>query len=393
MSTTKQATDWRAARSTATASTWRRAPDLVELVLARAGDPWVELRLGTTELARVRGGGLVILMAPSGAGKTSCAVGFGIAHERHSGPVVVLSAELPYEELAARVVGIQTDSGWEDVLRGRVARSEMERSLAMPRMTVLAREEATLERFDQALAAARADHPDAPILGIADYIQILGLDVEDQRASVSRTMAQLDGIARAHRAVVLCISQMSRANARAARSGEALGAETTDGGAESAAIERFASLTIALGGLGPVGDDGSQSAQISIGKARMGVGDRVYPARYEGRSGRWRIDGAARPAADVRAEARAERDGADLHRAVVLIGTVATSSIEPLTRNDLRAKAGLGRPLAAAAISKLLGEGGLVEVRRRRPRTTSWMIWTRDRAVEAGIPLVGEGPE
>lgn len=65
---------------------------------------------------------------------------------------------------------------------------------------------------------------------------------------------------------------MSRASSRAASKGEVLGADSTDGGAESAAIERAATITAALqdGGRG----DGAVSARRPAPGDRPGLGER-----------------------------------------------------------------------------------------------------------------------
>jgi replicative DNA helicase len=74
-----------------------------------------------------------------------------------------------------------------------------------------------------------------------DYLQIVESDKREERSKVTDVIARIDELARNHRTVVLAISQMSRASSRAARNGEAIGADSMDGGAESAAIERAVS--------------------------------------------------------------------------------------------------------------------------------------------------------
>jgi replicative DNA helicase len=373
--------------------TLRRAPDLVDAILAHAGDPWLTLELAGGEIASVRAGALVVVMGPTGAGKSSLVAGIVVRHARRAGPAIYLSRELPADELGARIVGMQCDASWPEVLRGQIAREHMAKALDLPRLVIIERDDATLAALCSELRAARVSHPDSPVLAAVDYAQIIGEAGDDQRVRVSDTMAQIDRLAREHSAVVLVVSQMSRANARSARAGESVGAETTDGGAESAAIERYASLTLTIGCLGPVADDGSQAAQISIGKYRMGSGDRVLPMRYEGRSGRWRVDGEARPAAEVRAESRANREDSALRVAVGAVRDTATRAPEPLTREDLVRRAGVKAEIGRSAIARLLANGELVEVQQRKPRSRAWKLWVPTRAAEAGIPLATAVPE
>lgn len=369
---------------------WHRAPGLVHLILKYAAEPLVPLKLGGDELAVIRAGGIVVVMGPTGAGKSSLVAGMLIAHD---GPTVVLSRELPADELAARAIGIQCDASWLDVLTGKVPRHEMERAL-MPRLYVLDRKDATLGALVAAIEAAQLEYPGQQVLVAIDYVQILESSAHETRAKVADILSQIDDIARGYRVVVLAISQMSRASSRAARNGDALGADSTDGGAESGAIERFATMTLTIGASGPDRDDGTRTVELSIGKGRMTGGDRVLPMSYCGRSGRWRLEGDARSAADVRAERANERDSAMLVAAERAIAVGAAAAGEPVTREQLGAMAvaEMGRcprDTQRQAIARLVASGALVEVQRKQRKARAWLLWTPDRAAAAGIPVVG----
>lgn len=364
---------------------WHRAPALVELILKYADEPLVSLKLGCDELAVIRQGGIVPVMGPTGAGKSSLVAGMLIAHD---GPTVVLSRELPADELAARAIGMQCDASWLDVLTGKVPRQTMERVL-MPRLYVLDRKNATLGALEGAIQAAQHEYPGQQVLVAIDYIQILESLAAEARAKVADILAQIDDIARAYRVVVLAISQMSRASSRAARAGEAIGADSTDGGAESAAIERFATMTLSIGVAGPELENGTRAVDLSIGKGRMTGGDRVLPMSYCGRSGRWRLTGEARPAAEVKAEREGQRDNAKQHAAEVAIMVAAKRATEPQARENLSAVACCGKGIRRAAVAALLLRGELVEVASRNPRSRAWKVWTKAQADAAGIPLAG----
>ena len=185
-------------------------------------------------------------------------------------------------------------------------------------------------------------------------------------------MQRIDDIARERRVVVIVISQMSRAAARAARGGETTGAQTTDGGAESAAIERAASVTLAIGESGQEFEDGSCSVSVSIGKARMFGGDRVLPMSYVGQSGRWRVAGDARPAAEVKAERKAHSEEAKARTMSLAIQTVLDRASEPLSRREIREQVGGNNTIVRAAASLLLDNpnSGIVEVWSRESRDT-----------------------
>jgi 5S rRNA maturation endonuclease (ribonuclease M5) len=372
---------------------WRRAPEFVDEILARANEPWVSLSLGMgREIARIRPGGIVVVMGPSGSGKTSLVAGLMIAHARHWGPAVYLSCELPGDEITARMIGMQCDASWEDVLRGRIARSEMERALDLPRLIIVERQDATLDTLDEAIAAARAAHPGEPVLAAVDYTQIVPSPSKELRPRMNDIMAGIDVVARHRRAVVLGINQMSRANARAARAGDSLGVETADLAAESAAIERFATMTLSIGSIKRINDAGDESQQLSIGKGRMGGGDQVLPLLYEGRSGRHRVDGDPRPASEVRAELLAKQDGERIQAASMAMLGAAGKAKDPISRSELLSAAAVKHEIGRIALSQLLSTGELVEIRIRRQRAQYWLIWTPQLAAERQLPLVKETP-
>ena len=157
--------------------------------------------------------------------------------------------------LGARAIGMQCDASWPgDVLTGKVPRPDMERSLALPRMLVLDRRAATLTALVSAIKTMKTECAGEPVLAVVDYVQIIESQEREARSKVADVIAQIHEIAR-YGVVVIAISQMSRAASRSARSGEAVGADSTDGGAESAAIERAASVTLSIGSAGPDRED------------------------------------------------------------------------------------------------------------------------------------------
>jgi replicative DNA helicase len=116
------------------------------------------------------------------------------------------------------MIGTETDTGWREVLKGGVSRSEMLRVLP-ERMAVLEREGATVRELSATIEAMQAEFPGQPVLVACDYIQILESELREERQRVADILARLDEIARRYRVVVLAISQMSRTSSRAARNG------------------------------------------------------------------------------------------------------------------------------------------------------------------------------
>jgi hypothetical protein len=374
---------------------WWTAPELVEEVWKRKDDPWVSLNLGADELCRIRAGGIVVVMGGSGSGKSSLVANLVVDHARNAGPAIVQSIELPADELAARIVGFRCEATWEQALRGQVKREFMEQALALPRLYVIEREHATIANLRACARAVAKAHPGESILVAIDYAQLVVSSEREARAKVTDAFAQIDKAARDERFVAIAISQMSRASANLAVAGEKLGAETASLGAESAAIERFASLTLTIGKKGEQRQDGSHHVELSIGKARMSdQGDRVMPMSFFGRTGLWRCAGDAKLAADVRTERDVEKAARTaLEIEDMLVGT-AERSPAPLSREQLQSQISKGnKKTRRAAIEQLVACGRLVEVARRTRGSGGWPVWTEARALAAGAPLVRDLPD
>lgn len=374
---------------------WHRAPDLVDVILARAKEPWIALRLGGDELVSVRPGGIVTITGGTGSGKSSLSATFLGDHARDIGPAIAMSLELPADELAGRVVGVRCNASWEDVLCGRVVRDDMVRALE-PRLAIIERRDASLALLGEVVATLRAEYPGQPILVAVDYVQLMPSDEREIRRRVADAMAQLDALARDHRVVVIALSQVSRASSRAIAKGERIGADTTDAAAEAAEVERWSSVTLAIGRPTAVRDDGTCAVDLSIGKSRMGGGDQVVPMSYCGRSGLWRIAGGARPAAEVRAERAAKHGGARINEAVLTMPALLDKADQPMSRRDVRKALG-GNDEAVRDAARLLlvppahpGPLDVVEVRHSggKGQRCKGGLWTRRRAAEAGRQIV-----
>ncbi len=370
------------------AGTFHRGPDLVPMILARAGEEFISHRVGDTELYRLRLGGVAILTGAPGTGKTSLATNIGIEHARWRGPLVFVSLEMDADELGARAVGMLCDASWEDALSGRVPREDMERALDLPRLFVLDGDHATLTELEKLVERLRSEYPGEPVLVVLDYLQIVPGDDKDTRSRVAAAAQAVRRMAKRLRVVVLAISQPSRAAGRALSTGELLGADTMTAMAESAEIERSAYITLALGSAGPVRDDGTASVDLSIGKGRMGGGDRVIPMAFNGRTGRMRTAGESRSAAEVKAERQGRKDEVQLRAKTLAISALLTQSPEPMSRRDIRAQVGGTDALVRSAVQSLLDDhtSGVVEVGPRKHGAYS--VWMRAHAEASDRPIV-----
>lgn len=369
---------------------WYRLTDLVDTISAHAQEPWAKITLGGEVLIEIRAGGIMIVMGHTGGGKTSLICSFLIEYARNQGPVIVLSRELPADEFSARTIGIQADASWPDVLKGKLAPDDMRRHVDLP-VFIADRRNATIGVLEEMIKVAQTEHPGKLPLVVVDYLQIIESAEKDPRAKVADVVARIDDALRADRCVGILISQMSRNASRESRNGERVGADSTDGGAESAAIERAATVTLAIGKSGPEREDGSYTVELSIGKHRMGGGDKVFPTEYVGRTGRWRITGPARPATVVKAERDAANEDLKLRNAKLSIEGAARKADEAQTRSGLGKLAGVTNAATrTAAINALLEDGDLVEVRIRTNKhgPLAWKVWNRERAMAAGVAIV-----
>lgn len=374
---------------------WRRAPELVAAILDRAKDPWIALTLGGDQLALLRVGATVVVMGGSGSGKSSLTACFLVEHAKNVGPAIALSIELPDDEFGARIVGQRCEASWEQALRGEVPEPAMQHALALPRLFVIDRRRATLANLEKCIDAARAEYPGEPILVAIDYAQLLDSKEREARQRVADVFAQIDDVAREKRVVAVALSQMSRANAQKARKGEAIGADSADLGAEAAAIERFATLTLSIG-LAADREDGSSAVELSLGKWRMGKGDRVLPMTYFGKTGLWRVAGEAKKADEVREQRAAEKDKkVDQTLEAAFVG-IASKATEPMSKKALKDQVtGAGAPRKVAAIARLLARGELVEVMKKTKgaKKDDWMVMHPDRARDAGMSIVRSQPQ
>ncbi len=367
-----------------------RAPDLAAEIERLSSMPWINLRLGDSVVVRARLGMVVALTAQTGGGKSSLALDMGADHARHTGPVVYISAELDADVVAARAVGQAIGAAWADVLSlVGVTAEQVARVLAdLRRLIILDGSRATLVHAEQAIATMRAEHPNEPILLIADYLQVLPGEGREERVRVANIAESIRRAAQRLGVVVLAVSQTSRASSKGLRDGELVGADTTTTGAESSQIERMASVTIAIGGLRQR-EDGASDVDLSIGKSRFGGGDKVLPATYDGRTGRWAIVGPAVTGAEKRAERSQEKDGKRQETAALAILAMLEKAAAPMARADLVTALGLRRADVIAAVRDLIADpdSPVVEVKGRRAGP-AWPVWVRHRADAAGIDIV-----
>lgn len=371
-------------------------PDLAALVMERSSLPWIELVVGEDRqaIARARSGQVVVLTAASGAGKSTLAIECCWRHAADVGPALYVSCELDAEEVGARLIGQRCGVSWEAALSGEVPGARD--VVALPRLVVLEGDDARLEGPRSAtasLAWLRSQYPDEPTLVVIDYVSILPPRDDgasrDERIRVAGIAEYIRRWAKSVGVVVLAVSQTSRETARKLRAGDITGADTASTGAESAQIERMAAVTIALG-KATRRDDGADAVDLSIGKGRMGQGDRVIPMLFDGRTGSWRVSGPSVPGSDHRASTTAQRKQETMREVGDLIVGYLNRNDAPCSRKTVQAAIRRGRNPVLAAITALLASGEIVEVAGKRTGG-ALALWTTERATAAGIAIAPRG--
>lgn len=380
---------------------WRSLAFFVDEIEEHKNDPWISLRLVDDEIVRLRVGAMVVLVGGPGSGKSTLVANLLYQHAAEVGVAIMQSIELPGMEFTARTIGLRCDESWIGVLTGAVALDEMRRVTALDRFVVLERDLATLGNLRLTIEAMRKAFPGLPILIAVDYVQILENEREqrggdrEERLRVSDIVKALDKIARQYSAVIIALSQMSTANAKSARSGDAIGNDAGELAAETSAFNRYATVALSIGKKTDPFEDGSRIVELSIGKWRMGEGDRVLPMREWGRSGKWRVDGPAKTAQVVRDSREEEADKAKQAACELAMTAFAAKASGPVSRDQLiSACAGIKfrKTGKVAAIDALLSRDELIEVDRKPSRSKYWLLWTSERAAQAGVERRSEAP-
>lgn len=379
---------------------WRTLGSFVDEIEAHKNDPWIALRLGDEEIVRLRVGAMVVLVGGPGSGKSTLAANFLYQHAADVGPVVMQSIELPGMEFTARTIGFRCDESWIGVLTGKVHVDEMRRVTALERFAVLERKLATLGNLRITIEALKKAFPGQPILCAVDYVQIADNERRqrgdrEERLRVADVVEELDELGRSLGVVILALSQMSTANAQKARSGDALGNDAGELAAETSAFNRFATLAMSIGKKSDPFDDGSRVVELSIGKWRMGEGDRVLSMREWGRSGRWRVDGPTMSATQVREGREVEKTQKAQQACELTMLGFAERAESPLTADQLLQACGgikLRKAGKVAALAALRSRDEIIEVDRRQGRSKYWLLWTPKRALQAGIGRRADRP-
>jgi KaiC/GvpD/RAD55 family RecA-like ATPase len=376
---------------------YRRAAEVNKAIRERAKLPWVEVRLdadGRT-IIKVRLGAYVVLLGSEGSGKSSFLLQVGTQWARHHGVFIYFSVELDDEESGGRMVAQQAGVSWEDALSVRLPDQAMDEALELPRFVWMTGEDALLDYLKGTVDDLRKEFPDKIIMVGVDYLQAVDEGNErEERQRVSKVSKRCRKLAKELGVVLIAVSQTSRQNRAPLRDGDAVGSDTTAMGAESSQLERDAYAMLALGGL-EERPDKTTKMDLSVGKMRMGKGDRVHTVILEGESGRFSFDGDVRSGAEVRAERAAKDDEQKVRTAKLAIPTLLAAAPEPMFTKAIAKEIEQRLASVSAALRELQAdpESSVVRVRWQPPpppgqkakrSNGSHPFWDRGRA-EAAI--------
>jgi hypothetical protein len=377
---------------------WRPAHELADEIVSLARTPRLSIGFpAIDEVAPFLAGTIAVVIGPTGRGKSAFVFQVARAHANERGPVAIVSAELAPPLAGARMVAQSTGRSWIDVLAGAVPIDTMRASLRGNGAELLFLGEMTssvLVDIEAVLAHFRENDPERPALVVVDYVQLLpGNAAADKREQVTANMVALRKLAAKYQAGALVISKGGRGAMRAARTGEMLGAEATEAGADSNAIEHEAAVLYLLGEMrpeDPSAPDGPAIMDVSVVKARFGQADRVVPLRWEGACGRFTaLDperGAAVSASDRRAAKKAEAAGRLVATLELAIENSARTSPAPLSRADLKRTVSGSHDAKVAAIARLVEAGRLIPVCGDGVRKMGgqWPLWVPERVAASG---------
>lgn len=340
-------------------------------------------------------GGAVVVIGATGRGKSSFVLHVGSNHARTIGPVLIVSAELAGAVVGARLVSRAHNVSWLAPLSGEVSAEVMSAALDIPNMRILDNVGPDiLEVIDDELAVFAEEYPGQPALVLLDYLQLLP-GVPEIRQRVTDNMVGVRKLVEKHRAGAVVIAKAGRAAARGLRGGETVGADATEAGAETNAIEHETIAQITLGMMRPADEadpEGPQIIDVSITKCRFGVSDKVIPLWADLKAGRFEPHGAAVSAAERKAAVKVRKTSASVETVVRAVRDLYRTSDKPLSRAEAKAMIkGDGNVFQDAIIVLTSGETPeLVAVSGPdvKKKGGFWPLWMPERAIEAGLTIV-----
>jgi replicative DNA helicase len=160
-------------------------------------------------------GGITMVIAPPGAGKTSFMVAVGRDIAQCHRPVLFVSLEMSADQLWAMGVSAELGKPRLDVLRGKHNADLAQARQALTGIPLAVATTATIEAIEALILDCAAEHGDTPLV-IIDYVQLLANieKTQDQRIASEQLSRHLSALAREQDVAMVLISSTARANYR-----------------------------------------------------------------------------------------------------------------------------------------------------------------------------------
>lgn len=165
-------------------------------------------------------GGVTILAAPPGAGKSSMAIRWALRHAYNNrtavekSAAIIWSLEMTMAEIIARIVSIQRRVNWGDVLMGKEAEAIDETFAELDTYPLGLYSKSMISSLVtlEMLIKKQTDCCGKPPFVVVDYFQLLGSTEPDrQRSSLAEASRELTTMSARHDCSILAISSTSRA--------------------------------------------------------------------------------------------------------------------------------------------------------------------------------------
>jgi replicative DNA helicase len=297
---------------------------------------------------------ITVLIGFQGSGKSSFAAQLGAYHSEHTGWTVYYLGEMTARILAARIIGQRTKRSWLDVLKGKLTDEEMRAALAPLRLRIVPRHADPIAAMRQTIDEIREQDHEHPIMLVVDYAQLLAVVRPDMRVSNTEAVRAVQALIEDEKAGIIgvLLSQTSRGNSKRIREGTEDSIDLADTGAETAELERSATLQVVLS-YQQKDDTRVHEVTLAITKRRFGGPTKLY-MDYDGEVGVF-----AERSSPVKNKAEQEREDAILealrvHQDGTCNGHPNSQCVARITQNTLHA--GFGVP----KLHKVGGNKGLL---------------------------------
>ena len=254
-------------------ATWPELADLVDAI----GAEGARLSSGFKTLDEITRGGFpmgkrIALLGAPGAGKTTLAVQLAHQWAKAGVPVVYLANDEPRQDILIRL-GQQEGYRRELLDQGAAsAKAGLADHLRALPFWILDPDVDVAVDIEAIAVELRRRHPEGPAVLVLDSLQTLAAAIPDTRAGdgarskVDLILRQVKTAARAHRLLILLLSEMNRSAYRF--KGESPN-EDIAAGKESGGIEYGCDMLLLLRNL-PKGQDGKSGVAVACPKNRLG---------------------------------------------------------------------------------------------------------------------------